>query len=518
MKTRLIFVRHAEAEGNHKRVFHGWTDSELTEKGHRQAAKVAERLKGMQIDALYSSSLKRALQTAKYISETKGLPIIRTDKMKEINGGAWEGQRWDILPAKWPEAYETWEYKPHLHKMPEGESMEDFQRRLAEEVKSIINMNKGKTICIVTHGTAIRALQCLFHGFGLIEMLNIPWQDNTSITVVDFKNGTFEVIVEGDTAHLDKELRTIENQEWWEEYQKRFEDMRGKMKKAGGAERKKFMEKLFETGAIRVCPENKPFWYTSGTIGPYYINTHFLFGGEDKAGKLLELIDREKGNMAACPVKVLEAVRENYEGDLIFKEVIDDMCAFIKKNIDLREISFISGGERRDWFFSMMAAEILDKPHLSIYKNLTAVLAYKGEVRYAVGLEGKNVLHIADLVTEASSFERAWIPSIKRINGAMKWAVAVVDRKQGAEELLSKHGVKLFSLMDIDEGMFRKAYATGLINRNQYDMIKSYIENPRESMRNFLREHPQFLQDSIASDGKDAVRARLCIEKDIYGL
>jgi methionine salvage enolase-phosphatase E1 len=87
MKTRLIFVRHAEAEGNLKRLFHGWYDSSITEKGHKQAKKVAERLSDVPIEVIYSSSLKRTLQTAQYIADVKQLPIIRTDKMKEINGG-----------------------------------------------------------------------------------------------------------------------------------------------------------------------------------------------------------------------------------------------------------------------------------------------------------------------------------------------------------------------------------------------------------------------------------------------
>ena len=92
MKTRLIFVRHAEAEGNYLRIFHGWTDSGITDKGHVQAKKAAERLKDIPIDVLYSSSLKRTIQTAQYIADIKGLPIIRTDKLKEINGGDWEGK------------------------------------------------------------------------------------------------------------------------------------------------------------------------------------------------------------------------------------------------------------------------------------------------------------------------------------------------------------------------------------------------------------------------------------------
>lgn len=223
MKTRLIFVRHAEAEGNLKRIFHGWTDSEITEKGHEQARLAAERLEEIDIDVIYSSSMKRTLQTAGYISELKGLPIIRTDKLKEINGGEWEGKTWEELPKKWPEQHNTWEHKPHLHRMPNGETMEEFQKRLIDEVKYIIDNNKGKTVCIVTHGTAIKALMCHFHSCDLEKMIDIPWCDNTAVTVIDYEDNQFEIVTEGDASHLGKDLSTVENQEWWKDYIKRFD-------------------------------------------------------------------------------------------------------------------------------------------------------------------------------------------------------------------------------------------------------------------------------------------------------
>jgi len=217
-KTRLIFVRHAEAEGNKSRHFHGWTDSHITEKGHIQAKLVAERLKEMDIDVLYSSSLTRALETARYIAKAKNLPIIRTDKLKEINGGEWENLTWSELEKRWPKDYETWENTPHKHQMPGGESMVQFQERLVDEVMHIINQNIGKNICIVTHGTAIRALICFFRACTLEEMINVAWCDNTAITIIDYEDGRFSTVVEGDSTHLGSEYGTVVNQQWWEEY------------------------------------------------------------------------------------------------------------------------------------------------------------------------------------------------------------------------------------------------------------------------------------------------------------
>jgi len=224
MVTRLIFVRHAQAEGNYIREFHGWTDSSLTPMGHIQAKKAAEKLKDTPIDVIYSSSLKRTMQTAQYIADIKGLPIIRTDKLKEINGGDWEGRKFDELPKLWPHEYDTWENEPHIHKMPNGESMEEFQKRVLDEVKYIIDKNKGKNICIVTHGTVIKALLCHFRYCTLEEMINIEWCDNASITIIDCEDGEFKIITEGDASHLGDEYSTIKNQEWWEEYKRKMEE------------------------------------------------------------------------------------------------------------------------------------------------------------------------------------------------------------------------------------------------------------------------------------------------------
>lgn len=220
MKTRLIFVRHAEAEGNINRLFHGWYDSKITEKGHKQAKKVAERLADIPIDILYSSSLTRTMQTAQYIADIKQLPIIRTDKMKEINGGDWENKLFDDLPILYPKENYTWENEPHLHQMPNGENTVEFYERLIKEVKSIIAQNMGKNICIVTHGGAIRAMLCRFYEATLEHLKNIYWHDNTSVTVVDYDNekDEFEVLMEGNAEHLDFELSTIQSQEWWQSF------------------------------------------------------------------------------------------------------------------------------------------------------------------------------------------------------------------------------------------------------------------------------------------------------------
>ena len=119
------------------------------------------------------------------------------------------------------------------------------------------------------------------------------------------------------------------------------------------------MSYLFETKAVKFCEENKPFWYTSGKIGPYFINTHFVYGSEKDATELLSFIDECLADKKTLPEKVFKKVLKQYEENEIYHNVIDAMKNYIEKNIDISEIDYISGGERRDWFFSNILAYLV---------------------------------------------------------------------------------------------------------------------------------------------------------------
>ena len=169
------------------------------------------------------------------------------------------------------------------------------------------------------------------------------------------------------------------------------------------------MSYLFETKAVKFCEENKPFWYTSGKIGPYFINTHFVYGSEKEATELLSFIDECLSDKLTLPGKVFEKVLKQYEENSIYHNVIDSMKNYIESHINVDEIDYISGGERRDWFFSNIIAYLLNKPHISIYKDLSTVVSdskFEGTQK-VTNIENKKVLHIADLITIASSYIRA---------------------------------------------------------------------------------------------------------------
>ena len=273
-------------------------------------------------------------------------------------------------------------------------------------------------------------------------------------------------------------------------------------------------EALFSTDAIRVCDPETPFWYTSGKLGPIYINTHFLYGGEQKANELLDEIEKAAASdRLLFPVKITEILWQQYQENPIFKFITDNLVENARKV----KVDFISGGERRDFFFSILPAFLLKKPHLSIFKDGEAVYTdadFKKTIHAdKVELEGKTSLHIVDLITEASSFTRSWLPVIRRFGAQMKYALTVVDRMQGGMLLLEKESVSGTALIEIKPELFYLAEERNIIDKDQLNLILNFIEKPDEFMPKFLDSHPDFIANQILLGGKNKERALLAIEK-----
>ncbi|MBR1797244.1 MAG: orotate phosphoribosyltransferase [Clostridiales bacterium] len=269
-------------------------------------------------------------------------------------------------------------------------------------------------------------------------------------------------------------------------------------------------EDLFKTNAIRVAPADTPFWYTSGKLGPFFINTHFLVKDEGTAADILKLIEEAcADNRELAPSRIFNAFRRLYEESETYRNCIDEIVEAAKKY----DFDFISGGERRDFFFSMMPAYILKKPHLTIFKDLTSVFTDSEFNPMETDLKGKKSLHIADLITEASSYERAWIPAIKALGAAITDTIAVVDRHQNGRAVLEGLGVNMETLTVVDEKLFGKAKENGTINEDQYQLVLQFLSDPDKYMKDFIASHPTFIDEQISLGGKNEQRARLAIEK-----
>ena len=285
----------------------------------------------------------------------------------------------------------------------------------------------------------------------------------------------------------------------------------------------KLMSLLFETNAFKVAEENNPFWYTSGKIGPYFINADYLYGSEQDSKDLLAFIDSELENESKTdiPEHIFKKVLDHYNTNEIYKYVIDQMKEYIETNIGVENIDYISGGERRDWYFSNIMAYLLNKPHVTIYKDLTTVLSNSNFTSSEPidSIEGKNFLHLADLLNQSASFTRAWIPAIKNLGSNIVWSIFAVDRMQGGTETLTNDGVKVHSLLQIDDSLFTTAKDLGVINDEQLTMLREFKKDPDGSMKQFLINHPEFIENAKNSDNPKTVkRVNTLIEQNIYGL
>ncbi len=286
---------------------------------------------------------------------------------------------------------------------------------------------------------------------------------------------------------------------------------------------KDLMSLLFETTAFKVAPENNPFWYTSGKIGPYFINADYLFGSEEDSKSLLSFIDNELANedKKNIPSHIFSKTFLHYNKCAIYKFVIDSMVEYIKENINVDEIDYISGGERRDWYFSNIIAYFLGKPHVTIYKDLSTVVSNSdfSENDYATSIPNKKFLHIADLLNKASSFTRAWIPAIQNLGSNIVWSAFAVDRMEGGTQVLTNGEVKVLSLLQIDNALFEKALELKVINKKQLEVLQNFRKDPDGSMKQFLIDHPEFIENSLKSDNpKTQKRVHLLLDQNIYGL
>ncbi len=204
--TRLVVVRHAESEGNFLREFHGQYNSDITERGHKQAECTARFLDDVKIDKIYSSDIKRAFSTAKHVADRKGLEIIKDENLREIFAGEWEQKKFEEIAENYPEEFDRWINHKSESTPPGGEPVLHLAKRICKEFEKIARENDGKTVLVVTHATPIASLTCLWKNEDFHAMDNTPWAPNASVSIVDYvKDGVYEIEMLAESKHLEKE-------------------------------------------------------------------------------------------------------------------------------------------------------------------------------------------------------------------------------------------------------------------------------------------------------------------------
>lgn len=164
MTTEILVVRHGETPWNVERRIQGWRDIELNELGHRQAQAVARHLaqhhvQGTQpINAIYSSDLQRARQTAGYVADALAMPLTLHQGMRERNYGILEGIPFPAMAEHHPEVAKVWASRDPDGVIPEGETLRVFRQRVTQALESIAKSHPSQRVVVVTHGGAMDIL------------------------------------------------------------------------------------------------------------------------------------------------------------------------------------------------------------------------------------------------------------------------------------------------------------------------------------------------------------------------
>ncbi len=189
MHTELLIIRHAKSLANTTGMFGGITDYDLSQEGLEQAEALVKRLEDVDIDKIYSSPLKRAVNTIKPTSVMKNLEINIVDDLREINVGTWEDTLVEDLRKMYPEECKYIDETDYYTGMAGQEETIDVSNRMYNAILKISKDNIGKTVVITSHIVAIRAFLC--------KVMNIPFEDtkkkignlgNTSITKIIYNN------------------------------------------------------------------------------------------------------------------------------------------------------------------------------------------------------------------------------------------------------------------------------------------------------------------------------------------
>ncbi len=182
--TRLFLIRHGQTAWNKKKRYQGQTNISLTQEGRKQAQAIANAFKETRIDLLFSSSLKRARQTALIISKKMGTKPVWDPRLQELSFGAWEGQTAKELSGKKDPAFLKWS-QGRFVTPPGGESLASLRKRIRAFIKDFVEPAKDKHIAVVSHAGPIKVMIFELLGFPLRSLWSVQI-DPASISVLSF--------------------------------------------------------------------------------------------------------------------------------------------------------------------------------------------------------------------------------------------------------------------------------------------------------------------------------------------
>ncbi len=182
---KFILVRHGETVANIEKVYSGWSNYDLTEKGKLQIKILAEELKTYNVDVIYTSPLGRTMETATEIAKITEKEIVIDDNLREINFGVFDGKTAKQIEETYPVEWDNWIKDYECYKIPEGECLKDMLNRVKGFMDSI--KNKDGTCIIVSHAGVIQSIVTYLLDLDLKKMWHFQCTTGGYIEI-DYKN------------------------------------------------------------------------------------------------------------------------------------------------------------------------------------------------------------------------------------------------------------------------------------------------------------------------------------------
>ena len=190
---QVYIVRHSETDWNREGRFGGRSDIPLNQTGLAQAAALGKRL-GPTCTAVYSSPLRRAVQTAEAIAAVKGLPLQCLEGLNDMSYGQWDGRTMAEMTEGSPDLAHRWSSRPHDTELPGGETLETVHRRSWETFQGLLQtLGDGDEVIMVSHNAVCRAIVMGVLGIPMENFRRIA-QQNAAINQLDIRDGMVRVL------------------------------------------------------------------------------------------------------------------------------------------------------------------------------------------------------------------------------------------------------------------------------------------------------------------------------------
>lgn len=198
---RVIFIRPGETDWNQQVRWQGWVASPLNDLGKRQAERLANYIRHINLKALYTSDLKRALQTADILAKNLGFESVPDKRLRERNIGEWQGLTIDEMKTWYPDQYQNLLTDAENYRVPGGESRADVRKRMVEAFDAFLKQDKGETVGVISHTTAIHELLAAIIPDNTNQEVAVS---NTSVTTIALNEaGKWQLVASDDVLHLE---------------------------------------------------------------------------------------------------------------------------------------------------------------------------------------------------------------------------------------------------------------------------------------------------------------------------